>query len=56
MTKFEYKGKHYQIEIAEGEAWSYPCNYCDLRVICEETPSLAFCDDYYPNRIYFKKL
>lgn len=56
MTDIEYKGKRYQVKPAKGDAWVCPCDYCDLESLCEISPSLGFCDDYYPKRVIYEKL
>lgn len=56
MTYLEYKGSRFQVKPAKGDAWSYPCDFCDLVEDCITSTSVSFCHDYYPKRIIFEKL
>ena len=56
MTIFEANGNRYRVVSAKGETWDFCCEHCSAQFECLNNGVEPLCNDYYPERMYFKKL
>lgn len=56
MSKIQIADKTFQVKIARGYQWDCPCEYCDAEFICLSLGIPKLCDDYYPQRVYLKRV